>query len=73
MVRRTISLPDSVDALIREVAQADESFSAAVTRLVQAGAEAQQAGKQPRYVASGEGPRDLGRKAEQYIRQLVVG
>lgn len=72
VVRRTVNLPESVDTLIRELAEEDESFSAAVTRLVEAGARALRTGKRPSYVASGEGPKDLGRKAEQYLRRLVT-
>ena len=71
MVRRTISLPDSVDTLIRELAEEKESFSAAVARLVEAGARAERAGRRPSYVGSGEGPVDLGRRAERYLRRLV--
>ena len=71
MVRRTVNLPESVDELVREIAEDDESFSAAVTRLIQAGAKALHAGTRPRYVGVGEGPRDLGRKADEYLRRLV--
>ncbi len=71
MVRRTVNLPDSVDQLVREVAKEGESFSATVTRLLEAGAKALQVGKRPRYVASGEGPEDLGRKADEYLRALA--
>jgi hypothetical protein len=71
MVRRTVNLPESVDELVREVAEEGESFSAAVTRLVEAGARALQVGKRPRYVASGEGPEDLGRKADEYLSVLA--
>ena len=70
MVRRTVNLPDSVDALVRDLAEENESFSAAVTRLLEAGARSVQARRQPRYVGSGEGPADLGRKAEEYLAEL---
>jgi hypothetical protein len=72
MVRRTIYLPESVDKLVRERALEGESFSAAVARLVQQGAAAERGGKLPRYVGSGKGPTDLGRRAEQYLRELIV-
>ena len=72
MVRRTINLPASVDEMIREMADEDESFSAAVTRLIQAGAKALGGGQRPRYVGAGDGPRDLGRKADEYLRRFVA-
>jgi hypothetical protein len=71
MGRRTLSLPDSIETLVRENAGEGESFSAAAARLIQAGAAPRGRRKPPRYVASGQGPRDLGRKAERYLRQLV--
>ena len=49
-----------------------ESFSAAVARLIDAGARSLRGGKRPSYVASGEGPEDLGRMAERYLRELVT-
>lgn len=69
MARRTLSLPDSVEELVREQAEEGESFSAAAARLIQAGSRAGGLKKVPRYVASGTGPRDLGRMAEKYLRQ----
>ena len=72
MVRRTVSLPESVDDLVRERALAGESFSAAVARLVRQGAAAERGRNRPRYVGSGEGPSDLGRRAERYLRDLIV-
>lgn len=71
MVRRTISLPEDIDSLIKENAQADESFSATVVRLVLAGATAKGKKKRLLYVGAGEGPRDLGLMAERYLRELV--
>lgn len=69
MGRRTVSLPDSIEQVVRENKGSDESFSAAVARLIQAGAAAGGRAKAPRYVASGEGPTDLGRLAERYLRE----
>lgn len=69
MARRTLSLPDSVEAMVRERADEGESFSAAAARLIQAGARAGGGKRVPRYVASGKGPRDLGRMAERYLRE----
>lgn len=73
MARRTIHIPDGTEALVRELALEDESFSAAVTRLVEAGARAVTGARTPSYVASGAGPDDLGRRAEAYLRELVSG
>ena len=72
MVRRTVSLPESVDELVRARAQEGESFSAAVARLVRQAAAAERGRKRPRYVGAGEGPTDLGRRAERYLRELIV-
>jgi hypothetical protein len=70
MARRTLSLPDSVETLVRENAHDGESFSAAAARLIQQGASGPK--KAPRYVASGDGPRDLGRMAERYLREPIA-
>lgn len=71
MVRRTVNLPDSVDALVRDLAGEDESFSGAVARLIEAGARALRSGRRPSYVGAGDGPEDLGRRAEEYLRKLA--
>jgi hypothetical protein len=72
MARRTLNLSDSIEELIREHAREGESFSAAAARLIQEGAARQGSRKPPRYVGAGSGPRDLGRLAEKYLRDLVV-
>ena len=69
MVRRPVSLPDSVDERVREAVTDDESFSAAVARLLEAGLQATQGKHRPDWIGSGDGPNDLGRRAEQYLRQ----
>jgi hypothetical protein len=71
LARRTINLPEPTEALVRELAHDGESFSAAVSRLIEAGARSVQGAKRPSYVASGEGPADLGRRAEDYLRSPV--
>ena len=71
MARRTVNLPDSVDALARELAEEGESFSATVSRLIEAGARATRAPRPPTYVGTGDGPDELGRLTEQYLRELV--
>ena len=72
MARRTIHLPEKTEALVRELAHDGESFSAAVTRLIEAGARSVHGARRPSYVASGEGPADLGRRAEDYLRAPVA-
>ena len=69
MVRRTLSLPDSIDDLVGRERRPRESYSATVARLLQAGARRD--GHRPSYIAAGEGPRDLGRLAEQYLREVM--
>ncbi|MGH3443500.1 MAG: hypothetical protein ACRDUY_15940 [Nitriliruptorales bacterium] len=71
MVRRTVNLPDAVDEQVREAAGDGESYSAAVSRLVEAGVRATRGGRRPAWVGSGEGPEDLGRRAEEYLREPV--
>lgn len=71
MARRTIHIPDGTEALVRDLALEGESFSATVTRLIETGATALERGRVPSYVASGDGPDDLGRKAEAYLQELV--
>jgi hypothetical protein len=71
VARRTLNLPEAVVDLVLEQAEEGESFSAAASRLIQAGARAGGTRKSPRYVASGNGPRDLGRLAERYLRETV--
>jgi hypothetical protein len=71
MARRTVNLPDSVEALARRNARDGESFSATVSRLIEAGARAGRGREKPSYVGLGEGPDDLGELAEQYLRELV--
>ncbi len=71
MVRRTVSLPEAIDELVRREAEEGESFSAAVARLIEAGARSFRGKKPPAYVGSFEGPSDLGRRAEDYLRHPV--
>jgi hypothetical protein len=71
MSRRTVNLPDAVEARARELAREGESFSATVARLIEEGANAVEGLRRPGYVGSGDGPDDLGRRAEQYLEELV--
>jgi hypothetical protein len=71
MARRTVNLPESVEALARDAAESGESFSATVSRLIEQGVRASRGQTRPRYVGSGDGPHDLGRAAERYLREPV--
>ena len=72
MARRTINLPESVEALARAQARENESFSATVARLIEAGVRSTRGRRPPSYVATGEGPDDLAGLAERYLRELVT-
>jgi hypothetical protein len=72
MPRRTISLPQAIEDLVRRSALEGESFSATVARLIESGARAQGRFTRPRYVGSGEGDSDLGRETERYLRDLIA-
>lgn len=71
MARRTVHLPDAVDEQVREAAEEGESYSAAVTRLLELGFVASGSKDVPVWVGSGTGPQDLGRRAEHYLREPV--
>ena len=51
MIRRTVSLPEAVDALIRGAAGPGESYSATVARLVELGTNPRAASRRPAFVA----------------------
>ena len=71
VARRTLFVPEAVDALVKEMADEGESYSATVARLIEAGARALRGRRMPSYVATGDGPEDLGILAETYLRRLV--
>jgi hypothetical protein len=71
MARRTIHLPDSVDSLVQEMRLDGESYSATVARLIQAGARSIRGRGRVSYAGTGDGPEELGRLAEKYLRDLV--
>ncbi len=71
MARRTVSLPDNTEALVRKMARDGESFSAVAARLIEAGARSLEGRRSPSYVGVGGGPEDLGRRAEKYLEELV--
>jgi hypothetical protein len=72
MVRRTITLPEPVDSLVRLHARDGESFSAAVARFVQAGIEAEGGKDRYAWIGSFDGPPDLGERVEEYLREIVM-
>jgi hypothetical protein len=74
MTRRTLALTESVDALIPQMAQPGEPYTATVARLVQAGAGSLRGRKPPAFigVVDGDGPRDLSRHTETYLRELLA-
>jgi hypothetical protein len=71
VVRRTVNLPDAIDEQVREAAEEGESYSAAVARLLELGVKASGRKRRPAWVGSGDGPTDLGRRAEEYLRKPV--
>lgn len=68
MIRRTISIPDSIDQMVQEHADRAGSYSAAVVRLLEAGSKLSNPRRRPSYMATGDGPRDLGVAAERYLK-----
>lgn len=71
MVRRTITLPDSLDTRVREQVGDNESFSAAITRLVEAALE-----RDPEplaWIGSGQSDDpDLALQLEQVMDELLA-
>ena len=71
MVRKTITLPESTVELVRDRQREDESFSAAVARLIEEGARLAAEGKVPSWIGSAEGPGDLSLRVEEILRELA--
>lgn len=71
MVRRTVNLADAIDEQVREATEVGESYSAAVARLLELGIKATGRRPRPAWVGAGEGPPDMGRRAEDYLREPV--
>jgi hypothetical protein len=69
MVRRTITLPDDLDTRVRAAARDDESFSAAVARLVEAGLAGD---REPlAWIGSGDsGDPELAMRVEEVLAEL---
>jgi hypothetical protein len=72
MIRRTVSIPESVDALVRDLTKDGESYSAALARLVEEGARALETPRRLSFIGSGEGPGDLGENAEKYLEEIFA-
>jgi hypothetical protein len=71
MVRRTITLPGSVDARVRDAAHDDESFSAAVARLLEEGLA--RTGKRPDWIGSFEGDdATLSSRVEEVLAEIAT-
>jgi hypothetical protein len=71
MVRRTITLPDELETQVRDAAGEDESFSAAVARLLEAGLS----GRSERlaWIGSGDsGDPDLAFRVEEVLDELAA-
>jgi hypothetical protein len=68
-MRRTIYLPDELDARIKELALPGESYSATVARLVDEGATVMESQKPPSFIGIWkDGPAvHLGRDFEDYL------
>ena len=52
VIRRSISLSESTEALIRKLSNEGEFFSATVARLIEAGAAATESGKRVSHISS---------------------
>ena len=73
MPRKTIHMQEDVVQTVRDCAREEESFSATVSRLIEAGARIQRGKKPPEFIGAAEGgPTDLGRRAETYLENPVT-
>ena len=74
MVRRTISLPASVDEKIRKIAEEEGSYSAAVARLVEDASKRTRSSERPSYIGSVDDPdlpRDFALNYEKYMKDAL--
>lgn len=67
-MRRTVNLPDAIDRLVELASEEGESYSATVTRLLEDAIERDE-DTVPDWIGSADGPDDLGRRAEEYLRE----
>jgi hypothetical protein len=71
MVRRTVTLPDSIDSRVRDAAYDGESFSAAVTRLLGEGLASTE--NRPDWIGSGDsGDGTLSMRVEEVLREIAL-
>lgn len=74
MVRRTISLPNSVDEKLQKIAEEEGSYSAAVARVVEDASRRTRSSERPSYIGSVDDPslpRDLALNYEQYMKDAL--
>ena len=70
MVRRTITLPDSVDTRVRDAAHDGESFSAAVARLLEEGLAS--TAERPDWIGSADtGDPTLSMRVEEVLDEIA--
>jgi hypothetical protein len=67
MSKHNVDVRDVIEAQARELAGKVASLRASVVHLIEGGGDP----ARPSYVATGDGPDDLGRRAEEYLRGLV--
>ena len=71
VVRRTVTLPDSLDVRVRAASGDSESFSAAVARLLESGLR--EGGSPPAWIGSGDsGDPDLALQVERLLAELAA-
>ena len=70
MTRSTRNAPDAVEVLLDSLDQDDATYFAALARVLEEGQRAIRTGKAPPFIGSGEGPGDLGIRAEDYLREI---
>jgi hypothetical protein len=74
MVRRTISLPASVDQKIQKIAEEEGSYSAAVARLVEDASRRVRSSERPSYIGSVDDPdlpQDVAQNYEKYMKDAL--
>jgi hypothetical protein len=70
--RRTIYISEHTEARVRDMAEEGESFSAAASRLIEAGADALGDDGGLTFIGSWDGPEEeLGLKAEEVLAELA--
>jgi len=71
MVRKTISISEATVSLVEGLRRENESFSAAVARLLETAAHDGSGNPIPGYVGIGDGPaEEFGRYHEKYLAEI---